>query len=244
MSVGEYYERYWSEEGFNPIRPVPNRLLTLLATHLPESGRCLDVGCGDGRSIGVWLRDHVGCYVGVDVSETAAAHARSLGLDARRVPDAAELPFDDEAFDAVVCLEVLEHLFAPHPAAEEALRVLRPGGTYFATVPNVAYWRWRRDLALGGIWNPYGDEDSVDAPWRDPHIRFFTVHAFERMLERSGFASVEVGGHEGEILGTWRLSGLARACPRARRRVHEAIDATLLPLLGLRLHAVAKKGVC
>jgi SAM-dependent methyltransferase len=243
VSVGEYYERYWSEEGFNPTRPISDRLHALLATHLPEDGRCLDVGCGDGRSIGLWLRDHVGRYVGVDVSETAAAHARGLGLDARQVPDAAELPFGDGEFDVVVCLEVLEHLFAPHRAAGEALRVLRPGGTYFATVPNVAYWRWRRDLALGGTWNPYGDEDSVDAPWRDPHIRFFTVPAFERMLERVGFASVEVGGHEGEILGTWRLSGVARACPRARRRLHETIYGALLPLLGLRLHAVAKKGV-
>jgi SAM-dependent methyltransferase len=241
VSVAEYYERYWSEEGFNPIRPVSDRLQALLAARLSDSGRCLDVGCGDGRPIGVWLREHVGAYAGVDVSETAAAHARSLGLDARQVEDAAELPFEDGAFDAVVCLEVLEHLFSPHEAAREALRVLRPGGTYFATVPNVAYRRWRRDLALRGIWNPYGDEQSVDAPWRDPHIRFFTVSAFGRMLDRAGFASVEVGGHEGKMLGSWRLSGLARAFPPARRRLHEAIQAALLPLLGLRLHAVATK---
>jgi SAM-dependent methyltransferase len=241
VSVAEYYERYWSEEGFNPIRPVPDRLAKLLTTYLPERGSCLDVGCGDGRSIGLLLRDSVGSYLGVDVSDSAVARTRELGLDAQRIADAGELPFEDGAFDAVVCLEVLEHLFAPHLAAAEALRVLRPGGTYIATVPNVAYWRWRRDLGLRGIWNPYGDEQSVDAPWRDPHIRFFTVSAFERMLDRAGFSSIEVGGHEGEILGSWRLSGVARAFPGARRRLYEALDARLLPLLGLRLHAVATK---
>jgi SAM-dependent methyltransferase len=240
VSIEQYYERYWSEEGFNPIRPIPERLHAALAAHLPPQGRCLDVGCGDGRSTG-WLLDLVGSYLGVDVSEAAVERARSLGIDARQVPDAAELPFEDDSFDAVVCLEVLEHLFAPHSAAAEALRVLRPGGTYFTTVPNVAYWRWRRDLALKGIWNPFGDDESVDAPWRDPHIRFFTVPALERMLRRAGFASIEVGGHEGEILGAWRLSGVARASPRARRRLHEALHEALLPLLGMRLHAVATK---
>jgi SAM-dependent methyltransferase len=241
VSVAEYYERYWSEEGFNPIRPVPDRLAKLLTTYLPEHGSCLDVGCGDGRSIGLLLRGSVGSYLGVDVSDTAVARTRELGLQAERIADAAELPFEDGAFDAVVCLEVLEHLFAPDRAVAEGLRVLRPGGTYIATVPNVAYWRWRRDLALRGTWNPFGDEDSVDAPWRDPHIRFFTVGAFERMLARAGFASVEVGGHEGEILGTWRLSGVARAHPQTRRRLYQALDAALLPLLALRLHAVARK---
>jgi methionine biosynthesis protein MetW len=241
VSVEAYYERYWSEEGFNPVRPVSSRLEKLLAGHLPRDGSCLDVGCGDGRSIGLLLRDCVGSYLGVDVSEAAVASSRELGLDARRISDAGELPFEDDSFDAVVCLEVLEHLFAPHEAAAEALRVLRPGGTYIATVPNVAYWRWRRDLAVAGTWNPFGDEDSVDAPWRDPHIRFFTVAAFERMLARVGFASIEVGGHEGEVLGTWRLSGVARAFPPVRRRLYRRLDAALLPLLGLRLHAVARK---
>ena len=129
QSVEAYYESYWSEEGFNPVRPVPTRLERLLATYLPRSGSCLDVGCGDGRSIGPLLRDQVGSYLGVDVSETAVARSRDLGLAAQRISDAAELPFEDDAFDAVVCLEVLEHLFAPHHAIAEALRVLRPGGT-------------------------------------------------------------------------------------------------------------------
>jgi SAM-dependent methyltransferase len=241
MSVGRYYEEYWTEEGFNPVRPVNPQLLRLLAGHLRPEGDLLDLGCGDGRTIGLWLRDRVGSYVGVDVSGTAVERARSLGLDARPIDDAAALGFDDASFDAVVCLEVLEHLFAPHDAAAEVHRVLRPGGVFLATVPNVAYWRWRRDLALRGVWNPYGDDLSLEQPWRDPHIRFFTVSAFERMLSRAGFASVEVGGHEGEVLGAWRLSGVARPVPALRRRLHRRLEQALLPLLGLRLHAVARK---
>jgi SAM-dependent methyltransferase len=241
MSVGGYYEDYWSEAGFNPVRPVNTRLYKVLATHLPPQGDVLDLGCGDGRTLGLWIRDHVGHYVGVDVSATAVERARSLGLDARTISDAAELPFEDDSLDAVVSIEVLEHLFSPHEAAAEVHRVLRPGGVFLATVPNVAYWRWRRDMALRGIWNPYGDEDSVDAPWRDPHVRFFTAETLERMLGRAGFASVEVGGFEGEVLGAWRLAGVARSAPALRERLHRRIERSLLPLLGMRLHAVARK---
>jgi SAM-dependent methyltransferase len=241
MSVGRYYEDYWSEEGFNPVRPVNLRLRKVLETHLPARGDVLDLGCGDGRTLGTWIRDRVGSYVGVDVSATAVERARSLGLDARTIDDAAELPFPSESFDAVVSIEVLEHLFSPHQAAAEVHRVLRPGGVFLATVPNVAYWRWRRDMALRGIWNPYGDEHSIEAPWRDPHVRFFTAATLERMLERAGFASVTVGGFEGEVLGAWRLAGVARAAPALRERLHRRIERSLLPLLGMRLHAVARK---
>jgi SAM-dependent methyltransferase len=242
MAAASYYETYWSEEGFNPVREVNTRLHRVLAEHLPATGSVLDLGCGDGRTIGTWIHDRVGRYTGVDVSGTAIERARGLGLDAHRIEDASRLPFDDASFDAVVCLEVLEHLFAPHEAAAEARRVLRPGGVFLATVPNVAYWRWRRDMALRGIWNPYGDEHSVDAPWRDPHIRFFTVGALERMLQRAGYASIQVGGLEGEVLGAWRLSGLARRHPGLRGRLHRRIEYALLPVLGMRMYAVAREG--
>jgi SAM-dependent methyltransferase len=241
MGVHRYYEDYWSESGFNPVRYVNPRLHNVLARHLPPSGGLLDVGCGDGRTLGLWLRDRVGGYIGVDVSETAVARARSLGLDARTVEDASELPFQDASFGAAVSIEVLEHLFAPHKAAAEVHRVLQPGGVFIATVPNVAYWRWRRDLALHGIWNPYGDDESIDAPWRDPHVRFFTPSTIERMLGRAGFGSVDVGAFEGGVLRTWRLAGVVRAAPAVRERLHRTIERPLLPLFARRVYAVARK---
>jgi SAM-dependent methyltransferase len=47
-------------------------------------------------------------------------------------------PFDDDAFDVVLCMEVLEHLaYSPSHMLAEAHRVLRPGGLFFLTVPNL-----------------------------------------------------------------------------------------------------------
>jgi 2-polyprenyl-3-methyl-5-hydroxy-6-metoxy-1,4-benzoquinol methylase len=48
-----------------------------------------------------------------------------------------ELPFDNQSFDYVTCLEGLEHIENPQQAIREFARVLRPGGTVIVSVPNI-----------------------------------------------------------------------------------------------------------
>ncbi len=240
MKVTDYYETYWSACGFHPRATLPMQLARLLDTTIRPGWRCLDVGCGDGRMSGTWLKAH-GCeYVGVDISENAVGEARSLGLDAKRIEDAAALPFPGDSFDAVVCIEVLEHLFQPQLVVGETFRVLKPKGVLIATVPNVAYWRRRIDLALLGRWHPGGDNLAVEQPWRDPHIRFFNPGALRRMLIRAGFNSVQVGGHEGSLIGDipWIGSRLRGA---RSSYAYQLLERFIPSLLGLRLHAIAHK---
>jgi SAM-dependent methyltransferase len=239
VDVKPYYDIYWSDSSFEQSPNLTPPLRALMAAHVRPGARCLDVGCGDGTTAGPWLLQR-GCrYVGVDVSETAVQRAAGLGLDARLVDDASSLPFDDASFDAALAVEVLEHLFAPHLAAGEILRVLRPGGVLIVTVPNVAYWRRRLDLAVFGRWNPFGDDLSVEQPWRDPHIRFFNPWSLRRMLLATGFERVAVQGHGGAVL---------RDLPAARRLwrgrpspLYRAAERRLPALLGLRVGAVAFK---
>jgi methionine biosynthesis protein MetW len=187
-----YYDSYWETEGWQLT--LPAELRELLAEHVGADDRCLDVGCGDGQTTGVWLQEHAGSYVGVDVSESAVRMAAERGLDARLVDDAAELPFADESFELATGIEVLEHLFEPQKALAEVVRVLRPGGRLIITVPNAAHWRNRVDLAMLGRWNPRGDHLSATQPWRDPHIRFFTVDGVTRLIGRCGFEVLDRGG--------------------------------------------------
>lgn len=51
------------------------------------------------------------------------------------VADAHALPFADGSFDAVVAIEVFEHLRDPVLATSEILRVIRPNGSVFITIP-------------------------------------------------------------------------------------------------------------
>ena len=48
-----------------------------------------------------------------------------------------ELPFDNQSFEYVTCLEGLEHIENPQQAIREFARVLRPGGTVIVSIPNI-----------------------------------------------------------------------------------------------------------
>jgi SAM-dependent methyltransferase len=164
--------------------------------------------------------------------------ARAIGLDARLIEDAGALPFEDDTFDGVVSVEVLEHLFEPQVAAREILRVLKPTGLFFATVPNVSYWRRRMELGLLGRFDPIGDDLSIDQPWRDPHIRFFTPRTLHRMLVSEGFTDVDVAGHAGAWVSDWPKLGRGRTGNSAAYRW---LEERAPGLLGKRLNVVARK---
>ncbi len=201
MTARNYYERYWSDEGYNPRRDgAPDFLRRLFGRYVGGNDDCLDLGCGDGGTSGIYLTEHARSYVGVDVSGAAIELAKARGFNAIRVDDASLLPFGDGSFDVVVCSEVLEHLLEPQLATAEAFRVLRQGGRFIVTVPNAAYWRDRVD-ALFGVWQPGGDDRGRTEPWRSPHIRFFRPPTLRGMLLGAGFDHVEVTGIPSPVFG-------------------------------------------
>lgn len=87
------------------------------------------------------------------------------------------LPFDDESFDCVICLETLEHVEDPSTAMSEVHRVLTPGGTFIGSTP-FAY-------ELHG--EEYGDY------WR------FTRQCWEKVLLKN-FKNVSVIPYAGRVL--------------------------------------------
>jgi methionine biosynthesis protein MetW len=235
--AGNYYDRYWRTEGWE-TRP-PLKLLELFERHISDRDRCLDVGCGDGGTSGVWLNERTASYLGVDVSEAAVEMARGRGLEARRIADAGKLPFAADSFDVAVCIEVLEHLLEPQLAVSEIRRVLRPGGRLILTVPNVAHWRNRVDSLLGR-WNPRGDHLSAAEPWRDAHVRFFTIGSLTSLIEVCGLEVVERGGYAEHgfvhyVPGLRRLARVssARAVTRRAAEFHPRLLAGNVYLVGV-----------
>jgi 2-polyprenyl-6-hydroxyphenyl methylase/3-demethylubiquinone-9 3-methyltransferase len=104
---------------------------------VPPPGRpgaeLLDIGCGGGL-----LAPHLPPgyrHVGIDLSAASLAVAAEHGVEGHR-GDAADLPFEDERFDVVVAGEVLEHVTDLEAVVAEALRVLRPGGTFVCDTIN------------------------------------------------------------------------------------------------------------
>jgi len=102
---------------------------------IKEGSRVLDVGC-NGGSLGVHLLSK-DCHVnGIDLITDLVEKAKRRGIYAEQ-GEAEDLSrYNDNTFDYVMCGEVLEHLYDPFPAVEEAYRVLKPGGKYIISVPH------------------------------------------------------------------------------------------------------------
>lgn len=94
------------------------------------SGRVLDVGAAD-RWIRPWLSENVE-YVALDYPVTGQ---NLYGATPDVFADAAHLPFPDDCFDGVVCLEVLEHVPHPSKVMAEISRVLKSGGRAWISMP-------------------------------------------------------------------------------------------------------------
>jgi methionine biosynthesis protein MetW len=237
--IAAYYDAYWHFKGRPVIPTPPPEVIRIMRREIAAGSACLDVGCGNGRAGGLPLRA-IGCrYIGVDVSPAAIDAARKIGLDARQINDAADLPFSDASFDAVIAMEVLEHLVLPKPAVLEMMRVLKPGGVLLATSPNVAYWRRRLELVVGR-WNPLGHPDAAARPWADPHLRFFTVGTLRQLLREAGFHEIQVGGHGGHLLGDIpRIGKLLRKAEGSR--AYRLLEHWRPSTFGCFLNAVARK---
>lgn len=100
-----------------------------------QTPEVLDVATGTGRLPQALLAQHNfhGQIVALDLSPRMLAQAQAkLSGYANRVTwiqhDAQTLPFEDNRFDVVACLEALEFFPRPHDAVHEMLRVLKPGG--------------------------------------------------------------------------------------------------------------------
>jgi methionine biosynthesis protein MetW len=148
----------------------------------------LDIGCGNGCISELISRNNNEVY-GVDISDNALEVARSRGIKASRLDiECEKLPFPDSRFDAVVCAEIIEHIFDTDGFLDEIKRVLKPGASLIITTPNLATLGRRLLLSLG--MNPH-IEVSLD-PLASGHIRYFVKGTLVYLLQAHGFEVVAV----------------------------------------------------
>jgi ubiquinone/menaquinone biosynthesis C-methylase UbiE len=161
-------------------RGPPPAHLAGFARGLGRVGSALDVGCGDGRLTAELDAESV---TAADVSSVALRRARTRLPDARLVeldPDE-PLPFDDSAFEVVLCAETIEHVRDVQLLLSEIRRVLAPGGVLALTTP-----------ASRPLGRP---EDPLS-----PHLRRFTRRSLRRVLGELGFEVRSLRRRAGTLL--------------------------------------------
>jgi len=100
-----------------------------------DVNRILDLGAGVGNSYDRLVKFVPGLqYTGLDI-ESSPEVARRARSDLRFVTyDGEQIPFGDDAFDAIFCKQVLEHVRRPDVVIAEVARVLRSGGLFVGSV--------------------------------------------------------------------------------------------------------------
>lgn len=123
-------ERYLDEE--RGRRRTAHRLLDLLEERVPV-GRLLDIGCGHGL-LTAEARDRGWVPTGLELSRSATAYARRLGLRVleQRIEDAALEP---ASFQAVVAVDLIEHVHEPRDFIARCRELLVPGGALVIATP-------------------------------------------------------------------------------------------------------------
>ncbi len=115
----------------NPFYFARDNLHTAMKKFAPMlHGQLLDVGCGRKPYQPLF---NVECYVGLDI-DNDISRARN---QADYFYDGKQFPLPDASFDALLCNQVLEHVFNPEIFLSEIVRVMKPGGRLLLTVPFV-----------------------------------------------------------------------------------------------------------
>ena len=123
----------WWVEGFTEGADAEyeEQILPMAAAYLDGFADVLDVGTGEGQIARLATRGGARRVVGVDPTEPQVRVAKERGGGPAYLrAGAADLPFADEAFDAVVACLVFEHIEAMDEAIAEVGRVLRTGGRF------------------------------------------------------------------------------------------------------------------
>ena len=128
----EAHARWWIDGFTDGVdAEYEEQILPLAARELAGAQRILDVGCGDGQVSRLAVGLGAAIVIGIDPTwnQITVAHERGGGAAFSRA-SAAQLPFADETFDAVVACLVFEHIRDVDAAIAEVARVLQPGGRF------------------------------------------------------------------------------------------------------------------
>lgn len=150
----------------------------------------LDVGCANGR----FAREiDAARVVGVEIDPELA----SLATDACdpvvvgdiENADVLDRTRSEGPFDAILLLDVVEHLPRPEHVLVELAGMASERGRLFLSVPNLLYYRERLRLLLGHF------ETSPSGGLYDrTHLRYFSRRELEATLERTGLAIERLTG--------------------------------------------------
>ncbi|MBW3543386.1 MAG: class I SAM-dependent methyltransferase [Planctomycetes bacterium] len=210
----------------------------LLTRHFPPPGLLVEGGIGASRNL-VAFRDAGYEVAGFDVLEEAVAYARRHGLENAQVHDLGEpWPVEAESANAVVLLDVLEHVADPVRVLSHARSALKTGGGVVCTVPACPWLFGDWDRRLGhhrrytaNLLREHAREAGFSVRWLN-HWNAFTLPA---AVVVRGFQRLFPRGRAAEFPRvSWTTNAVLKGMARAERSLLNALPLPFgLSLVGV-----------
>lgn len=215
-------------------------------------GRLLDVGAGSG-ALAARLQQ---LGFAVAACDLFPGQFQAAGIPFTVANVSQSLPYPDGSFDAITCLETVEHLEDQFRFARECARVLAPGGRLLITTPNILSLASRWQYFWTGFFPlaPRPMKEHIRAPVHD-HIHLLTYYELRYVLRAAGL-SIEAARtdrlrrHAAVHLWAWPKIwaethlALRREPDPEQRKANREIAAHMLSaalLLGRTLIMIARK---
>ena len=211
-----------------------------------SGGALLDIGCSSGGFLSTVKASAWKLY-GIEMEETTAQRARAATGAEVFVGDAIEAPFLPASFDVITCFDVLEHVYSPRQFLTKVQEWLKPGGIFYAMMPNIDSWEAR---VFGSHW--FG----LELP---RHLGHFSPRSLRYLMSELGFEEVCVktppvsyiersAGYVGStVVEKLGFSPTPQAKPKPRglieRMVRKGLRLTMIQPLA-RIASVAGAGPC
>ncbi len=152
--------------------------------------KLLDIGCGSPAKCvkeGSFLRT-IGYGQGIDI------YPRNIEFDFK-IGDMQKIPFEDEKFDVVTAIEVIEHVENPSKALKEVNRVLKKDGVFVMTTPN-------NNLFFRTFWLVW--ERTFGKEWKHTHLSPMMKKDWLKLIKGNGYFKIS------KIIDYWRINTIIK----------------------------------
>ncbi len=163
-----------------------------------KSIKILDIGCGRGN-ISIPLASLNYQVLGIDLDENSIEEINKKNTFENaefRVQDATTLDINDK-YDFIIASEVIEHIEKPEDLLKSLKNILKDKGFLIITIPNGKSWeeRFRKFTTHSErgkklkktIKEKLGSEDIIQTHANSPHLHFFTLKKFEKLITSEGY---------------------------------------------------------
>jgi len=138
----------------------------LVGEAYPDNPRIADLGCGEAP-----VFKH---SVNVDIYPAKGVIVADLNK---------EMPLGPDAYDVVLAVDIIEHLYDVDTFVRNANKILKKGGMFIVSTPNVLYWRNRLELL-------FGSDRHFDH--KGEHLHFFSPRSLMDLLSLNGFDAFRI----------------------------------------------------